>query len=542
MKRVLLSSLVALSFVGCGGGGGDDLYGDGDNSIVSKYPESEKNITITNSNQIEVIQKTSSSTINLDVPNGNDIYIVVTSRFDNQRIYIEGQNSALSNENDLDYKLLSSNSNFITPKNVLKFREKLQDKLKETENNSTLLTRTISLEPRVTNENDSEEFYIDVFDSFGNEQTKKITATARKVIYNVETKYGIKNLVVWVEDDEYNNRVSQDMVDELADTFLKDGENNDLYDWVTNIYGEEWGTTNKSNLIAENDYIDILIDDMGVDGIAGYFYAKDNFTTSTEPYSNEKIMFYINSRVYTRDNYTEEENEKEVLTTLAHEFHHMIHFYQRYVLKDDPHPTWLNEMLSETTEDLVATKIGYKGPRNVDPTDGSAGPSGNDGGRYPVFNDNNTLSVTQWNNSLEDYSKVNAFGAFLVRNYDGAKLLHDIEYSSYAGYKAVEEATKEDFKNLVSKWGTAVVLSDNDNPSISIPRYNFGDFKNVEYNDVTYNLGSINFFNYIPTPEFKSYAILNEDANLYYHLGRVYGKTTVNVSIPNGADIAIISK
>ena len=542
MKNFLLSSLAIFALIGCGGGGGSggDKDDDKGGEPVSKYPKSEKSITVKKSNEIDKIEKTSNSTLKLSVPKKKDIYLVITSRFDNQKIAIDSSNSAYTQ--NVDYKLTNTikSDKILTPKNVLAFREKLQEKLHASED--APLKRQIQSEKRVTNQYDVRQFYIDVFDIFGNEKTTIIDATARKVVRNVKTKYGYKTLVVWVEDDEYGRRVSQDMVDKLADTFLRHGSNNDLYDWVTNVYGKEWGSTGKANLIAETNYIDILIDDMGTDGIAGYFYAKDNFTTAAERYSNEKIMFYINSRVYSRDKYSYDENEKEVLTTLAHEFQHMIHFYQRYVLKDNPHPTWLNEMLSETTEDLVATKIRYKGPRNVDPDDGSAGPRGNKDGRYPVFNDNNTLSLTKWNNKLEDYGKVSAFGTFLTRNYNGAKVLHDIEYSKYSGYKAVEEATKENFKKLVAKWGAAVVLSDNTNTKVKIPRYNFGDFKNVKYNDITYNLGSINFFNYVPSPEFRKSATLDENANLYYHVGEVEGNVTINIDIPKGADISIISK
>ena len=495
------------------------------------------------------LSKTSNSTIELNVPNRKDIYIVVTSRSNNQDISISTNKASNVNSS---YKILDNEDKniILTPKSVLDFRNKIKEELNQPIKKDA--TKNYKLLARSTNENDTQKFYIDTFQSDGSSSTKQINATARKVVKNVSTAYGTKTLVVWVEDDEYNDgslfsngRVTQDMVDNLADTFLKAGSKNDIYDWVTNVYGKEWGAdaqSKNSRLISDNGYIDILIDDMEHDGIAGYFYAKDNFKSAYKPQSNEKIMFYINSRVYTRSGHTQDENEKEVLTTLAHEFQHMIHFYQRSVLKDNPHPTWLNEMLSETTEDLIATKIDYKGPRNVDPDDGTAGPDGNRGGRYPNFNDNNTLSLTSWSNQLEDYSKVSAFGTFLTRNYNGPKVLHDIEYSSKSGYLAVEDATKVDFKTLLSKWGSAVVLSDNKDLSVNIPRYNFGKFKNVSYNGITYNLGSINFYNYIPEPTFKSSDTLDKNANLYYHLGSVEGKEIVNITIPTGGDITIIAK
>jgi len=522
MKKFLLSSLAVFALIGCGGGGG----GDGTNI---------KNITINSSNQIERITNTGDTTINLTVPNKKDIYLVVTSRYDNQNISIDAPSAGDNTQQN--YKVLDAPKNPKEPEKVLEFRKIAKSLIKrdiKKRSRITLLRRSV-------NEDDTETFCVDINSRY--QCTQEIDATARKVV-TANTKYGDKTLVIWVNDDEYPTRVNQAMVDNLADTFLKDDDtNDDIYDWVTNVFGEEWGNTGDSNLISDSDYIDILIYEMDNDGYAGYFWPKDNYTQSEVEGSNEKIMFYINSSLYYRAGYTLEENEKEVYTTLAHEFQHMINFYQRTALNDLYDEVWLNEMLSETTEDLIATKIEYIGPRAVEPyNDGSAGDPGIDKGRYPDFNKYNYYSLTTWNNSLPDYSKVSAFGTFLTRNYGGAKVLHDIMYSSNTDAKAVEDATGVDFNTLLSKWSAAVILSDNEDTSINIPRYNFGDFKNVSYNSITYNLGSINFYNYDPQPKFKSKETIDANGNLYYHLGEFEGSTTINVDIPQRADITIIAK
>ena len=159
-------------------------------------------------------------------------------------------------------------------------------------------------------------------------------------------------------------------------------------------------------------------------------------------------------------------------------------FYQKTIFRlvgGENTDTWINEMLSEGTEDLVATKIRHIGPRGVDYLDGSAGDPGNTLGRYPLFNANNTLSLTTWTNQLEDYSKVNAFGAYLLRNYGGAKLFHDIMHNSFSDKQAVVDAVNKTpdgagktFANLLSEWGVAVVLSDHEN-LVDTPFYNTGD-------------------------------------------------------------------
>jgi len=379
-------------------------------------------------------------------------------------------------------------------------------------------------------------------------------ATARKVVKSIDTKQGVKNLVIWVEDSEYNDgslflngTITQSMVDKLANKFLQNSDNNgydnDIYDWDTNIFGAEWGDSAKSidsNLIANNNTIDILIYNMNQENLAGYFWSKDNFTQTKIPASNEKIMFYINSQLYIKD-------EKETFATLAHEFQHMIHFYQRAVLKAIKDETWFDEMMSEATEDLMATKLKYKGARNVDYKDGSAGSLDNYGGpsrRYPAFNRYNSIPLTYWSGSYVDYGKVNAFGAFLLRNYGGAKVLHDMMYSNSKNEKAILDATKQkDFKDLLSRWAEAVILSDIDNLDNSKPKYNFGDFKEITYNNITYKLGSINFFNYTIQPKFTYSEILYKNGIMYYKLGsNLSGDIKIKVNIPIGADVTIIAK
>ena len=76
------------------------------------------------------------------------------------------------------------------------------------------------------------------------------------------------------------------------------------------------------------------------DTIAGYYSSADEIPSKIHPFSNEKEMFYINvdnnrpgSRFYNG--------------TLAHEFQHMIHWYQ-----DKNESTWMNEGASELAAEL----------------------------------------------------------------------------------------------------------------------------------------------------------------------------------------------
>jgi hypothetical protein len=74
--------------------------------------------------------------------------------------------------------------------------------------------------------------------------------------------------------------------------------------------------------------------------IAGYFSSADEIPSVIHPYSNEKEMFYINV-----DN--NQPGSRFYNGTLAHEFQHMIHWYQ-----DKNESTWLNEGASELAAEL----------------------------------------------------------------------------------------------------------------------------------------------------------------------------------------------
>jgi len=385
-------------------------------------------------------------------------------------------------------------------------------------------------------------------------------ATARKVI-SVATDFGVKTLNIWVSNDSFDSGsgcskakcVTQDMVDALADTFLLDASDNDIYDWVTNIYGEEWGSDAEakySYLIPANNEITILLTDIDDDGlpsngegrVVGFFWPKDNFDKSVFSGSNQRIMFYIDSVMFANGETPwsiDDTWPKEIVSTLAHEFQHMIHYYQKNVLRyadiTDSTDTWINEMLSESTEDIIGTKIGH----SVE-------------GRYPTFNANNTLSLTAWNGQLADYAKVNVYGAYLIRNYGGAQLLHDIVYNSFSDEQAVVDAVQRSpqgsgktFADLLREWGVAVMLSDHDN-LVDTPEYNIGTTFESEsvYGNTLYEMHSINLFNYTPTPTiYTTSGTIQPQGNYYYKIGdNLTGDINIKVELNGQTEATLIAK
>jgi hypothetical protein len=355
---------------------------------------------------------------------------------------------------------------------------------------------------------------------FFNYDLTSVDATCRKVVTDVTIAGGGKRtLNIWVEDACWDGlkatRVTQTMVDALADRFLLAGGGtfDDIYDWATAMLGAEWGPTGSSDLISADDEITILLCDIANDdspegGIVGYFWSKDNYTADYEPHSSERIMFTIDAVMYANGDGAWDPTDywpEEIYATLAHEFQHMIHFYQRGVLRGavSARDVWINEMASQVVEDLLSSddKLNVMGPRGVDGADGSAGSAGNTDGRLPLFNARNDRSLSDWNYDLPSYSITYAFGAWLARNYGGAALLNRLMKCTSTGPDSIEDIVSqatgrtEHFARLLQRWGVAQLLSDATDAPPGY-RYNAGGFFSSSVGGSAYRLGSINLYNY----------------------------------------------
>jgi len=349
-----------------------------------------------------------------------------------------------------------------------------------------------------------------------------IRATCREKI-----SYDGNTLVIYVADDCWTdggskaNLVDGDMVTALVDRFLKSGGENDIWDWVSDIYGEPWGTPSHSYLIepGAEDYITILLYDIAGDnstdgGIVGFFNPENNYIKNNSNNSNERLMFAMDAVLYaTKSDDSWDDTDywpQSVFSTLAHEFQHMVHYYQKQIVSSAGiTDTWLNEMCSLVTEDLLADKIVVPGPRGVNPpTDGSAALSDNcSSTRISTYNYWSDDSLTTWGSEPEDqlisYATAYSFGAFLARNYGGAALFRNIVQNNLTDERAITEAIAvlgygdKTFGNLLSEWAVAVL--DSDSVNSTGPTFNTGNFYTsspFDSDGTGYNLGSVNFYNY----------------------------------------------
>ncbi len=307
--------------------------------------------------------------------------------------------------------------------------------------------------------------------------------------------------------------MTQEMLDAMGGKFLDSDSSNDIYYFMTNIFGNPWGSHSYNNLIAETakNEIDILFYDIDNDnatsgGVVGFYHPKDIYLNSNVEVSNERLMFYIDS-VFTAqpEDTTWDVTDywpSEMVATLAHEFQHMIHFYEKEVSRGASSETWINEMCSMAAEDLLASKIEVDGPRGVAWDDGSAGLTENEQGRIPLYNAFTYVGVADWysgNDVYISYSINYVLGAYLSRNFGGAQFFQNVVQNDFADYRAIEYAltasgSGETFSSAMQKWGSAVIQSD---ITADVDyRYNIGRYFSSSAGNVIYDLGSINFYNY----------------------------------------------
>ena len=398
--------------------------------------------------------------------------------------------------------------------------------------------------------------------------TVTIPATARKV-----NSDGSTDFIVWVADDTWSgcssgctiNKITQSMADEVANRFLLSGANNDIYDWLTTVFGTEWGSHSYSNLIGTTNAIHVLLYDIGDDdsttgGTLGFFWSKDNYkrdnSNATLKTSNEKIMFYLDSVLLAEkdgSSWDASDSWPQILfSTIAHEFQHVIHFYQKQVIRSGTGETWLNEMVSMIAQDLIAEKMAVIGPRGITYNDPSAGTANTTMGRLPKYNANNYIRVSEWSHSSR-YEIAYAFGAYLARTY-GSEFVGKIVKTSKDGTDAIVEAqgSTVTFGEMLTNWAIANLLSDNTSAA-SPYQYNTNTWLSSSTGGTSYKLGSINLFNYKYGSQVgpKTFSLSNfatdstkQDSHTNYYIaaGQKTGDVIITMDVPDGNTITIVVK
>ncbi|HAK68435.1 MAG TPA: hypothetical protein DCM57_02115 [Treponema sp.] len=259
--------------------------------------------------------------------------------------------------------------------------------------------------------------------------------------------------LVWAAPDTVTTtssgaRVSPSVMKDIAGKFAK------YYQLEEKIFGSTYGGMLNGDTSKTSDYVNIVLYDIGNDysgsskcGVVGYFWSKDYYPSSSISYSNEGKYFYIDIPYC---NYTGGSSyngnsgtvSSTVISTLFHEYQHMIDFNTKVKQHDlsTNSCTWYNEMLSMLCEDLMGEALALPAGERVY------------SGRCRNFNGYYYYSgVAQYldSNSWVSYATAYNFGAWLIRNYGGTKLVHEMSTNPSVGIDSIVNAVNS--VNAMSK-------------------------------------------------------------------------------------------
>ena len=273
--------------------------------------------------------------------------------------------------------------------------------------------------------NQKVDFFVDP--SYDLVKREKISAT----LYEISPQ-----LYFYIDDNWWNGLDSgqQNKVKETLYILSQEFEGK-IYPTLTSIFGTEWKPG-----IDNDNHITILIHPL-IKEAGGYFNSGDEYPKIQSPKSNEREMFYLNAQ-----NILDPISKIE----LAHEFIHLIIFYQKEKLQGVSEDVWLNEARAE----YVATLLNYN-----DIYDGS-----NLQTRVKNLLGKPYDSLTEWLNLSPDYGVVSLFIHYLVEQY-GINILSQSLKLPQAGIQSLNSALfqsgyKENFAQIFTNWVITVLLND----------------------------------------------------------------------------------
>jgi len=294
---------------------------------------------------------------------------------------------------------------------------------------------------------------------------------------------------VFVENDVWTNRVNQAAIDSIKAAFdnrtpINSGKG--IYQTNTETFGYPPDVDNDPRII-----IVILDIKDGYDGEGGYI--EGYFSSSNEVGANMAEMFFIDA--YPLDLKTAG-GLQGGLSTLAHEFQHMIHWNYH---KTSSQLTFVNEGCSLVAEVICGYSI-YNQDRYTGETN------------HYLLDWRNSTSFTN-NEVLRDYSRAARFNAYLLDQF-GVGIFRKIVETQQYGLNAYTDALSKvgasiAFKDVLINWFIANNLDDK-----SINSAWGYDYKNLvkPYGNVLYN-PSIDFSNTVE-PYAVEYITFKAGSNL----------------------------
>lgn len=187
---------------------------------------------------------------------------------------------------------------------------------------------------------------------------------------------------------------------------------------------------------------------------AGYFYTGDLNTIAQVPGSNQKKMFNLQlpSRISLGDSINNIEIvNRELSSTMAHEFQHMIHFWQRGNISD----TWLEEAMSGYSEYVNGYQIenGFNQSKALQSNE--------------YFSRVSQITFNKWHEDFDNDAVVNAyygkaylFGVWLAQHYGNNGSVIGLLTQRVNDVAAIEAFTGKSIEEVFARFMMALAVND----------------------------------------------------------------------------------
>jgi len=264
----------------------------------------------------------------------------------------------------------------------------------------------------------SETFFID----------SSFDALARSSV-NTTLRYTGENAYFFVENGFYDSLSGNSLVDfSVSVRSLSEEFDTVIYPRLRDFLGPEW-----SPGIDNDEKITILFIPMK-NGASGYVRLEDENLRSVSPDSNEREMIYLSSDTV---------GTSLAKSYLAHEFQHLINFYQNEKLQGSAEAAWLNEAFSEYMPSLLGYNETWQGSYLAR--------------RVQDFLSLPPDSLIHWAGTPSDFASVSLFIHYLADSF-GEEILQSIFASEARGINAVDNALashEADFESVFSDFAIA---------------------------------------------------------------------------------------
>ena len=283
---------------------------------------------------------------------------------------------------------------------------------------------------------------------------------------------------IWQDDDSLPYaKLSEEEIEDLIEKF------DAIYLKQINLCGPKYnGLSQLKNIINPCKKISILLTDIKPDIFGGFFRPYDYISAKDSAQMEVVVVDSVEAK--------DKEKVSMLYSTLVHEFSHLLTFVNKSLKYGLQFDTWYTEMLAMLTEDFFMQELGVEYRNSPQARLESFVSGGYVYGFKNWAKDDSPYLYCSYSNAY-------AFGAFLARNYGGAKLIHEICTNEYVNEESVVNAvnkingTSKTFSDLLKEYSFVLLnLQDIESETVSLNKESV-----CKINDYEYHLSKIDLAN-----------------------------------------------